>query len=54
MDSIWRFTNGTERNYQQTINLANGMQTNQYTGFWALYAPNLNLNDLIRPSGADG
>ena len=54
MDSIWRFINGTERTYQQTINIANGLQTNQYTGFWALYAPNLNLNDKVRPSGNDG
>jgi hypothetical protein len=54
MDSIWRFINGTERNYQQTINIANGLQTNQYTGFWAIYAPNLNLNDKVRPSGNDG
>ena len=54
MDSLWRFTNGTEKNYQQTINLANGLQTNPNTGFWALYAPNLNKNDPVRPSGTDG
>jgi hypothetical protein len=54
MDSVWQFTNGTSKLYQQTLNLATGMQTNQNTGFWSLYAPNLKLNDKVRPSGTDG
>ena len=24
------------------------------TGFWAIYASNLNVDDLVRPSGFDG
>ena len=54
MDTVWQFINGSARNYQQTINLATGLQTNPNTGFWAIYAPNLNQNDKIRPSGTDG
>ena len=54
MDSVWQFINGSARNYQQTINLATGLQTNSNTGFWAIYAPNLNQNDKVRPAGTDG
>jgi hypothetical protein len=49
LDSIWRFTNGTERNYQQTINLSDDVQSNPDTGFWAIYASNLKVNDPIHP-----
>jgi hypothetical protein len=32
--------------------LANG-NLGDSNGFWALYAPNLNVNDLLRPLGGD-
>jgi hypothetical protein len=55
MDTIWRFKNGTENTAVQTIDLANGAKTDTTTrGFWQIYAANLNLNDLLRPTGFDG
>ena len=48
----WKFLNGTSINDQQTIDLATGLKTNQ-NGFWAIYPANLNVNDLLRPQGAD-
>ena len=54
LDTIWRFTNGTEINDNQTIDLSNGKKPDQNTGFWAVYASNLNKNDLLRPTGYDG
>jgi hypothetical protein len=53
LDTVWRFTNGTEINGKQTIDLSNGMKTGQ-SGFWAIYVSNLNVNDLLRPQGYDG
>jgi hypothetical protein len=53
LDTEWRFTNGTSITGDQTIDLANGQQTDD-NGFWAIYASNLQKNDLIRPRGYDG
>jgi len=53
MDTLWRFTNKTIVTGAQTIDLANGMETNQY-GFWAIYVSNLNVNNLLRPKGYGG
>lgn len=53
LDTEWRFTNGTAITGTQTIDLANGQQTDD-NGFWAIYASNLNKNDLLRPRGYDG
>jgi hypothetical protein len=52
LDTIWRFKNGTEVINQQTIDLSNGMKTDE-NGFWAIYASNLDKNDLLRPTGFD-
>jgi hypothetical protein len=55
LDTIWRFKNGTEETAVQTINLSNGEKTDTTArGFWQIYAANLNLNDLLRPTGYDG
>ena len=51
--SSWRFTDGDQIDSQQTIDLSDGMKTDQ-DGFWAIYASNLNKNDLLRPAGFDG
>lgn len=48
----WKFLNGTSINDQQAIDLATGLKANQ-NGFWAIYPSNLNVNDLLRPQGAD-
>jgi hypothetical protein len=49
----WKFLNGTAINDQQIIDLANGNKVKP-DGFWAVYASNLNVNDLLRPQGFDG
>lgn len=51
-DTVWRFSNGTEVSNSQTIDLSNGANSDQ-NGFWAIYASNLNKNDLLRPTGFD-
>jgi hypothetical protein len=53
LDTTWRFLNGTEIYKPQTIDLSNGNKTDP-NGFWAIYAANLKVNDLIRPNGYDG
>ena len=53
LDTLWRFINGTEMTGKQTIDLSNGQKTNT-NGFWAIYAANLNVGDLLRPNGYDG
>ncbi len=53
MDVVWRFINGTEIPYKQTIDLSNGMKSDD-KGFYAVYPTNLNVNDRVRPNGADG
>jgi hypothetical protein len=44
----WVFNNGTDVQQQQTIDLSNGMMTNQ-NGFWGLYPANLKVSDPIYP-----
>jgi len=45
-DTIWQFTNGTAIQNSEWINLATG----NYSGdFWAIYPPNLTLNNLLYP-----
>ena len=51
-DTLWRFQNGTETTGSQAIDLSNGNKT-VYSGFWAIYASNLKVGDLLRPSGFD-
>jgi hypothetical protein len=51
-DTLWRFKNGTEIPGKQTIDLSNGNKTDS-NGFWAIYAANLNVGDLLRPAGFD-
>jgi hypothetical protein len=50
-NTAWRFTNGTEINNEQKIDLSSGNRT---ADFWAIYASNLNVNDLLHPTGFDG
>lgn len=52
LDTQWRFLNGTEFNDAQTIDLSNGLKSND-NAFWALYASNLNVGDKLRPNGFD-
>lgn len=52
-DILWRFINGTEITGKQTIDLSNGQKTDS-NGFWAIYTSNLNVKDLLRPTGFDG
>ncbi len=52
LETLWRFTNGTEVTGEQTIDLSNGAET-VTTGFWAVYSANLNVGDLLRPTGFD-
>jgi len=44
----WVFINGTDIQQQQTIDLTNGMMTDQ-NGFWGLYPAHLKTYDLIYP-----
>lgn len=52
MDTVWRFLNGTDANSEQTIDIANGLKSDEY-GFWAIYAANLNKGDALRLKGYD-
>jgi hypothetical protein len=49
----WKFLNGTQINGQQVIDLSTGSKSDP-DGFWAVYAANLKVNDLLRPKGFDG
>ena len=49
-NTLWKFTNGTEIPKTEYIDVANG---NDSGDFWAIYAANLNLNNLLRPKGYD-
>ena len=51
-DTVWRFKNGTEIPASQTIDLSNGLKTDS-NGFWAIYAANLKVGNLLRPTGFD-
>jgi len=45
-DTIWQFTNGTTIHNSDWINL----ETGNYSGdFWAIYPPNLNVNNRLYP-----
>ena len=50
-DTVWRFTNGTEIQKAQKVDVSTGFDSQE---FWAIYASNLNKNDLLRPNGNDG
>ena len=51
-DTVWRFLNGTQVDGSQSIDLSNG-QGSVENGFWAIYSSNLNVGDLLRPTGFD-
>jgi hypothetical protein len=53
LDTEWKFLNGTSRAFSQKIDIANGNQTDD-AGFWAIYPADLQKNDPLRPTGADG
>jgi len=48
LQTDWVFINGTDIPQQQTIDLSNGLMTDQ-TAFWGLYPANLKPNDQIYP-----
>jgi hypothetical protein len=52
INTIWRFSNGTEITGTGNINVETGIHypTN---GFWGIYASNLKANDFARPTGPD-
>lgn len=52
VNTIWRFTNGTELNQSSTIDVDTGIP-NPTNGFYPIYAANLKANDYIRPHGPD-
>jgi hypothetical protein len=47
----WQFTNGTSVQTPEWVDLATGADSGD---FWAIYASNLNVNNLLRPKGFDG
>ncbi|MDD3792608.1 MAG: hypothetical protein PHY74_05710 [Candidatus Bathyarchaeota archaeon] len=53
LQTTWRFKNSTEIYNTQIINIANGEKSDE-NGFWAIYPANLNIGDLLRPTGYDG
>ena len=53
LDTVWRFKDGTQTTGQQTIDLSNGLKTDDKNGFWAIYAGNLKVGDKLRPTSAD-
>jgi hypothetical protein len=52
VDTVWRFTNGTELNQPCTVDINTGT-TYPSSGFWAIFAANLKVNDVLRPSGME-
>jgi hypothetical protein len=50
-DTVWQFTNGTAVQNSEWVDLSTGADNGD---FWAIYAPNLNVNNLLRPKGYDG
>ena len=50
-NTVWQFTNGTAVQNSEWVNLATGANSGD---FWAIYASNLNVNNLLRPKGFDG
>ncbi len=53
LNTLWTFKNTSAITGSQTIDLSNGNKT-ETNGFWAIYASNLNVGDLLRPNGFDG
>ena len=53
IDTLWVLKNASSTTGSQTIDLSNGNKTAE-NGFWAIYASNLNVGDLLRPNGFDG
>ncbi|HEX7483058.1 MAG TPA: hypothetical protein VF350_06295 [Candidatus Bathyarchaeia archaeon] len=53
LNTLWTFKNASAITGSQTIDLSNGNKTDD-KGFWAIYASNLNVGDLLRPNGFDG
>jgi hypothetical protein len=49
-DTVWQFTNGTAVQNSEWVDLSTGADNGD---FWAIYAPNLNVNNLLRPKGFD-
>jgi len=49
-DTVWQFTNGTAVQNSEWVDLSTGADNGD---FWAIYASNLNVNNLLRPKGFD-
>jgi hypothetical protein len=49
-DTVWQFTNGTAVQNSEWVDLSTGSDNGD---FWAIYASNLNVNNLLRPKGFD-
>ncbi len=52
LNTLWQFLNGTQVTSSQIIDLSTGIVSDP-NGFWAVYTPNLNVNDLLHPNGSD-
>ena len=52
LETDWRFKNGTDVIVDQTVDLSNGAESIT-NGFWAIYTANLNVGNLLRPTGFD-
>jgi hypothetical protein len=50
-DTVWQFTNGTAVQTSEWVDLSTGADNGD---FWAIYASNLNVNNLLRSKGFDG
>jgi hypothetical protein len=53
LDTLWNFKNASSVTGSQTIDLSNGNKT-EANEFWAIYASNFNVGDMLRPNGFDG
>lgn len=53
LNTLWTFKNASAITGSQTIDLSTGNKTDA-NGFWAIYASNLNVGNLLRPNGFDG
>jgi hypothetical protein len=49
-NTVWQFTNGTAVQNSEWVDLSTGADNGD---FWAIYASNLNVNNLLRPKGFD-
>jgi hypothetical protein len=52
MNTMWRFTNGTELNGNTKIDISTGIYSGN-SSFWAIFPGNLNAGDRIHPIGPD-